>query len=56
LAEIGLNGVLGIWLIGKVGAPGRALFLQGGREIPFEDVRAMGILRDLQNKSPQMTE
>jgi hypothetical protein len=42
-------------VIRKDGVPGRVRFSYGGREIFFEDVRAMGILRDLQNRSPQMT-
>jgi len=54
-AEIWFNRLLIICVIRKNGVPDRVFFSDGGREISFEDVRALGILPDLQNRSPQMT-
>jgi hypothetical protein len=48
----------GLWIIcviQEAGDPRRTLFSYGGGDISFEDVRALGILRNLQNRSPQTT-
>jgi hypothetical protein len=55
LVEICLNPLLMICVIRKVNDKRSSLFSYGGGDISFEDVRALGILRDLQNRSPQTT-